>query len=225
MCAAKLADATVVPKSSANGHEITGQAKSMQDAPVSAKPTGTDAPLTQQAGPLNMPLVRKTLNTKNLSSAAKEIIMSSWRPGTGKQYNSYLGRWEKFCAQKTIVVEEASVENGIDFLASLYEDGLGYSAINTARSALSSVLAFPGNVTFGNQPLVPRFLKGVFALKLSLPRYHRIWDVSVVLRHLKTLGPVYALDLKALTLKFTTLLCLLTGQRCQTLSKLDITLM
>ena len=168
-----------------------------------------------------MPLVRKTLNTKNLSSAAKEIIMASWQPGIGKQYHSYLGRWEKFCAQKTIVVEEASVENGIDFLASLYEDGLGYSAINTARSALSSVLAFPGNVTFGNHPLVSRFLKGVFELK----PYHRIWDVSVVLGHLKTLEPVYALDLKALTLKFTMLLCLLTGQRCQTLSKLDITLM
>lgn len=31
---------------------------------------------------------------------------------------------------------EASVENGIKFLASLYESGLGYSAINTARSTL-----------------------------------------------------------------------------------------
>ena len=197
----------------------------MQDAAVSAKPAGTDTPLTQQAGPLNMPLVRKTLNTKNLSSSAKEIIMASWRPGTGKYYHSYLGRWEKFCAQKAIVVEDASVENGIDFLASLYEDGLGYSAINTARSALSSVLTSPGNVTFGNHPLVSRFLKGVFELKPSLPRYHRIWDVSVVLRHLKNLEPVNALDLKVLTLKFTMLLCLLTGQRCQTLSKLDITLM
>jgi len=48
-----------------------------------------------------------TLDTKNLSSAAKEIIMASWRPGTGKQYNSFLGRWEKFCAQKAIIVEEA----------------------------------------------------------------------------------------------------------------------
>ena len=172
-----------------------------------------------------MPLVRKTLNTKNLSSSAKEIIMASWRPGTGKQYHSYLERWEKFCAQKAIVVEDASVENGIDFLASLYEDGLGYSAINTARSALSSVLTSPGNVTFGNHPLVSRFLKGVFELKPSLPRYRRIWDVSVVLQHLKNLEPVNALDLKVLTLKFTMLLCLLTGQRCQTLSKLDITLM
>ena len=61
--------------------------------------------------------------------------MASWRPGTGKQYHSHLGRGEEFCAQKTIVVEEASVEYGINFLASLYEDGLGDSAINTARSA------------------------------------------------------------------------------------------
>ena len=189
---------TVVPKSNANGHEITGQAKSMHDAAVSAKPTGTDTPLTQQAGPLNMPLVRKTLNTKNLSSSAKEIIMASWHPGTGKQYHSYLGRWEKFCAQKAIVVEDANIENGVDFLPSLYEDGLGYSAINTARSALSSVLTSPGNVSFGNHPLVSRFLKGVFELKPSLPRYHRIWDVSVILRHLKNLEPVNALDLKVL---------------------------
>ena len=175
------------------------------------KPTRTDTSLTQQARPLNVPLVRKTLNTKNLSSAAKEIIMASWQPGTGKQYHSYLGRWVKFYAQKTIVVEEAGVKNRIDFLASLYKDGLGYSTINTARSAPSSVLAFPRNVTFGNHPLVSRFLKRVFELKPSLLRYHSIWDVSVILRHLKTLEPVYALDLKVLFLKLTMLLCLLTG--------------
>lgn len=80
-------------------------------------------------------------------------------------------------------------------------------------------------MTFGNHPLVSRFLKGVFELKPSLPRYNHIWDVSVVLEHLKTIKPVDSLDLKVLTLKLTMLLCLLTGQRCQTLSKLDIKLM
>jgi len=104
-----------------------------------------------------MSLICKKLNNKNLSTVAKDIIMASWRSGTGKQYHSYLGRWEKFCAQKVIPEEDASVEHGIDFLASLYEEGLGYSAINTARSALSSVLTLPGNVTFGNHPLVTRF--------------------------------------------------------------------
>ena len=117
------------------------------------------------------------------------------------------------------------MENGIDFLTTLFTSGLGYSAIKTARSALSSVLILPNNITFGAHPLVARFLKGVFELKPSLPRYSSIWDVSIVLQHLRSLGPPTQLDLKSLTKKTTMLLCLLTGQRCQTLTKLDTALM
>ena len=151
--------------------------------------------------------------------------MASWRASTGKQYHIYLSRWEEFCKSRNINRFSASIENGIDFLASLYEKGLGYSAINTARSALSSVLDLPGGNTFGTHPLVTRFLKGVFELKPSLPRYASIWDVGTVLQYLKTLQPIPKLDLKILTKKLTMLLCLLTGQRCQTLTKLDISLM
>ena len=79
----------------------------------------------------------------------------------------------------------------------------------------------PNNITFGSHPLVGRFLKGVFKLKPSLPRYSRIWDVAAVLQYLKTLGPASELDVKTLTRKTTMLLCLLTRQRCQTLTKLD----
>ena len=70
-----------------------------------------------------------------------------------------------------------------------------------------------------------RFLKGVFELKPSLPRYTSIWDVGTVLQYLTTLHPIAELDIKILTKKLTMLLCLLTGQRCQTLTKLDISLM
>ena len=152
--------------------------------------------------------------------------MASWRTDTSKQYQVYLARWEQFCRLKGLNQMNASVENGIDFLATLFTDGLGYSAINIARSALSSVLILPDNKTFGSHPLVARFLiKGVFELKPSLPRYNSIWDVSLVLQHLRTLGPPHQLDIKSLTRKTTMLLCLLTGQRCQTFTKLDITLM
>lgn len=225
MRVAELANTAVVPESNANGPKTVSQAKGVQNTTVPAKPTGTGTSPSQEIRPPNMPIIRKKLNKQNLSSAAEEIIMASWRAGTGKQYHSYLERWEKFCSQNAIVAEEASVENGIEFLTSLYKAGLGYSAINTARSALSSALTIPGNVTFGNHPLVARFLKGVFELRPSLPKYNRIWDVSIVLEHLKTLEPVCNLGLKALTFKLTMLLCLLTGQRCQTLSKLDTTLM
>lgn len=151
--------------------------------------------------------------------------MASWRASTAKQYQIHLSRWEMFCKSRNINKFNASIENGIDFLASLYEKGLGYSAINTARSALSSVLDLPGGNTFGTHPLVTRFLKGVFELKPSLPRYTSIWDVGTVLQYLKTLHPISKLQLKTLTKKLTMLLCLLTGQRCQTLTKLDISLM
>ena len=57
--------------------------------------------------------------------------MASWRTGTTKQYEVYLKRWEQFCQSQGINRFDASVENGIDFLATLFTSGLGYSAINT----------------------------------------------------------------------------------------------
>ena len=111
--------------------------------------------------------------------------MASWR--SSKQYQTYLKRWEQFCQTNGLSKLRATVENGIDFLATLFNSGLGYSAINTAGSALSLVLLLPNNTTFGSHPLITRFLKGVFEVKPSLPRYTTIWDVRAVLRYLSTL--------------------------------------
>ena len=41
---------------------------------------------------------------------------------------------------KTLMFFQPGVTNGIEFLVFLYKSGLGYSAINMARSALSSIL-------------------------------------------------------------------------------------
>jgi hypothetical protein len=57
------------------------------------------------------------------------------------------------------------VEQGIDFLANLFEQKLSYSAINTARSALSVILTPKDGTSFGENRLVYRFLKGVFEIK------------------------------------------------------------
>ena len=55
----------------------------------------------------------------------------------------------------------------LDFLTELFDDGLGYSAINTARSAISAVT----QTAVGSCPQVIRFLKGVFELRTPLPKY------------------------------------------------------
>ena len=80
-------------------------------------------------------------------------------------------------------------------------------------------------MSIGNHPLVVRFLKGVFNLRPPVPRYKEVWDVSIVLRFLKTLSPVSSLSLKNLNLKLVMLLSLVTAQRGQTLHLLDVNLM
>ena len=91
-----------------------------------------------------------------------------------------------------------------------------YSAINTARSALSTLILLPGGITFGTHPLVTRFVKGTFTARPALPRYKEIWDVSVVLEYLKKFYPHETLSLKDITYKTVMLVALSSGQRCQT---------
>ena len=117
---------------------------------------------------------------------------------------------------------QPGINNAIEFLLLLYQSGLGYSAINTARSALSSTLFLEDGKKFGELPLVTRFMKGIFELRPALPKYSEIWDVTIVLNYLKTFDQPNSLTLKQLTLKLTMLLCLTTGQRGQTLHKFDV---
>ncbi|XP_048584520.1 uncharacterized protein LOC116603512 isoform X2 [Nematostella vectensis] len=93
------------------------------------------------------------LQTKSIPDEAKTIILKSWRTGTKKQCATYLKKWEHFCSKRQIDRTEASVENALAFLTSLYNSGLKYSAINTARSALSC-LDCGSRITIGNHPLI-----------------------------------------------------------------------
>ena len=109
-------------------------------------------------------------------------------------------------------------------MTALFEKNISYNSLNTQRSALSTNITVDG-MSIGNPPLVVRFLKGVFNLRPPVPRYKGVWDVSIVLRFLKTLSPVSSLSLKNLSLKLVMLLSLVTAQRGQTLRLLDINLM
>ena len=94
-----------------------------------------------------------------------------------------------------------TITNGIDFLVTKYKHGLTYSSLNTARSALSTVILMPNGNTFENHPLVTRLMKGVFESRPTLPRYNSIWNPSTVLDFIKTLRPNEELSLKNVALK------------------------
>ena len=76
------------------------------------------------------------------------------------------------------------IASGVNFLAELYSRGLSYSALNTARSALSSIISLQEDLSFGNHPLVSCSLKGTFTIRPAMPKYNEVWDVNEVLKHL-----------------------------------------
>ena len=88
------------------------------------------------------------------------------------------------------------IAEGVNFLGELYDDGIGYSGLNTARSALSAIITLSNNISFGNHPSVRRLMKGVYETRPSLPKHREIWYVRTVLDFLQTLAPVEGLTLK-----------------------------
>lgn len=189
---------------------------------ISTSTARLGASTISEAHTSDMPLVRKSLEGRGLSESATSLILQSWRKGTQQQYKPFITKWEQYCCQRKINPFLATIERGINFLAELYHTGIGYSALNTARCALSTVCFTSEHYTFGQHPLVCRFLKGIFECRPSLPRYQETWDVTVVLDYLAKLGPPVKLSFKNLTLKVVMLMALLSGQRRQTLHTLSI---
>ena len=110
----------------------------------------------------------------------------------------------------------------INFLTEQYKKNLGYSALNTARGALSSLGLMCEGQLIGSHPDVVRFMKGVYNKKPPIPRYTHTWDVNIVLTFLRKLSPVKFLTLKDLTLKLTTLIAITNAARIQTLQLLSV---
>ena len=170
--------------------------------------------------------VRCQLIEGNIPVEIADVLMSSWRPATRKQYDAHIRRWCAFALQKKIDPLHPSVSDVLQFLHIFRVNQLSYSTINTARSALSSYrmgYQFSGcHYTVVNHPFIVRYLKGVFNCCKPAPRYQETWNVKSILEYLELLHPLDKLYLKELTHKLAILLALTSGQRCQTLSFLRV---
>lgn len=123
-----------------------------------------------------------TIQKQGSLGEAADITLKSWRPGTRKQYRLYIRKWIQHCLQRSIDPTNATVGQALQFLLGLFKKELGYSALNTARSALSCSIQPKKMVSFGFQPLVARFRKGVYECRPSLPWYGEKRDVKVALQ-------------------------------------------
>lgn len=179
----------------------------------------------EEAAVDGLSLVRDSLLNSGLSEQSTSMILSSWRVSTKKQYISYLHRWITFCADSHLNIFTKDVSHILNFLNTLYDEGLTYSAINTARSALSAFLGVMDINHIGAHPLVVRFMKGVSRSRPTLPRYSVIWDVKDVFTMFRQQPLVEFLSLYDLTLRTVTLLALVSAQRGQSIHMLDTSAM
>ena len=190
--------------------------------PVDVASLRRTAPSEESVKDDGMSIVRQCFRAKGISEQASNILMQSWRGSTKKQYSCYIKQWITFCLEKQVDTTSPHVNSVLDFLTELYNKGLTYSAINTARSALSTFILPIDGKPIGQNHLVSRLIKGIYQLRPNTPKYKCIWDVNEMLKCLAQLYPLDKLSLKDLTLKLVMLMLLVSGQRGQTIHLLDL---
>ena len=82
-----------------------------------------------------------------------------------------------------------------------------------ARSALSSVINQQQNVSFGNIPIVKRYMKGIFENNPTLPKFQFTWNVSLLFNYFRNMQDIHALDIQKLTQKLVMLMTLISGEQ------------
>ena len=165
-------------------------------------------------------MLRTAFSSKNLPHKVFAHIMDSWRDKTKIQYAIYHRKWQTYCVLKQVEPLSPSLNDCLSFLVSLFDKGLGYSGLNSARSALSCVLPqFEGH-NFGSHPLTVRLLRSFYNKRPPQARYASMWDPDIVIDYLREKVPLKELSIKDITLKFCMLFLLATCSRQQRLVSL-----
>ena len=144
--------------------------------------------------------------------------MQAWRQSTHSQYTTYFKKYLIFCKEQNQDPGTGDVQLLLKFLQSMIDQNYSYSALNSAKAALSLVIHIPEE----QKPLLKFFMKGAFNKNPPKPKYKCIWDVSIMLNFLKAMGDNASLSLRQISLKLTMLIALTTGQRVQTIASLSL---
>ena len=173
-----MAHPTLVPRyaESSDGSPSTYHARF--EEPAAQGKTLSSASASQTAASFSDSFIRATLTDRGLSQQAQELLSNSWREGTKKQYDTTARRWRAYCGQREIDSLTPPVIEVVNFLTSLFEGGLGYGGVASARSTLGHVITVPGCPKLADHPLIQRLLKGIGNVRPPKPCYTMIWDTT-----------------------------------------------
>lgn len=110
---------------------------------------------------------------------------------TMKQYTVAIKQWLVFCDKFQINPYQADENQAVRWLTDRFQAEASYGTINTCRAVLGLLLG--EKVSQG--ATITRFLRGVFWLRPTKPRYEDTWDVTPVLENVATFFPLDSLSL------------------------------
>ena len=113
--------------------------------------------------------------------------MNSWRESTKKLYDQSIRKWISYCEGNSIDPDEPETRDILNFISCLFDQNCSYDQMKNARSAFSSMIRPLENKTFGQIPIVKRFMKGVFELRPTFPRISVVWDVNILFDYFRSL--------------------------------------
>lgn len=90
-------------------------------------------PTNYQDEDVSLLIIMDSIRTKGIPEGPANIILQSWREGTRKQYSVYLFRWIQYCTERNIDPLTANQRGALEFLTSLFNQGIGCSALSTAH--------------------------------------------------------------------------------------------
>ena len=153
-----------------------------------------------------------------------DILMTSWRKGTFSNYSLSMNKWFNFASYNKVSPVEPPVQVALASLISLVRQIKSFNQICMARSALPSVINQQQNVSFGNIPIVKRYMKGIFESNPTLPKFHFTWNVSLLFNYFCNIQMIHALDIQKLTQRLVMLMTLISGSlRAQTIHSIKNT--
>ena len=178
--------------------------------------------MLQQTEVNRLETIRWQNSAAGVSEETSALLLAGWSTGTNSAYQSGWKRWNCWCQRREVDPVLCGVQPFLDFITSLFEEGLEYRTINLIRSAVSSTHGRIEGIPIGQHPLVKQLFKGVYNSRPPQPRYSSTWDVNVVLDYITKLGENKDLPLKQLSFKLLMLMCLVSANRISELHALDL---
>ena len=103
-----------------------------------------------------------TFRSSQLSEAATDLVLSSWREKLSKSYDSCFWRWASWYGEWDRDPVCESVSDVANFLTGLYQEGYQYRSLNSYRSSISSTHEHADRHPVDQHPTIVRFMKGAF---------------------------------------------------------------